>query len=327
MEVTSRRSLWQKIKGSFLKEPKAFTTKRDVDWSAIKKFGGLGIFAAVVVVLLLPTPKPEQTTFHEKVDPGATLQPKPTENDPSSDTLAQLQQAQMGNRNVPGSLDYLYQGATGGGGAGGKGQDRNSPMILARGGVDSKTQLPPGSRISVRLLERAVIAGQAMPVIGIVVKDVVHEDSVAIPEGSKLFGEMSFDDSSERAQVGWRSIQFPDGRERQISAMGVSSDGQVGLEGHVHSDALKNTVGQTITRFIGAYAEGSMQKGAMGSSQGGNENGFKNAVADTAKDRADAWAESMKKERKWIELSAGSEFLAVLNQSFLFRDPGATYGR
>ena len=250
MEVTSRRSLWQKIKGSFLKEPKAFTTKRDVDWSAIKKFGGLGIFAAVVVVLLLPTPKPEQTTFHEKVDPGATLQPKSTENDPSSDTLAQLQQAQMGNRNVPGSLDYLYQGANGGGGAGGKGQDRNSPMILARGGVDSKTQLPPGSRIAVRLLERAVIAGQAMPVIGIVVKDVVHEDSVAIPEGSKLFGEMSFDDSSERAQVGWRSIQFPDGRERQISAMGVSSDGQVGLEGHVHSDALKNTVGQTGASFF-----------------------------------------------------------------------------
>ena len=65
----------------------------------------------------------------------------------------------------------------------------------------------------------------------------------------------------------------------------------------------------------------------MGAAPGGAENGLKNAVAETAKARADTWAEDLKKEKKWIELEAGAESFAVLNQPFSFRDPGATYGR
>jgi type IV secretory pathway VirB10-like protein len=166
-----------------------------------------------------------------------------------------------------------------------------------------------------------------MPVMGIVAHEVVHEDSLAIPEGAKVLGDVSFDDSSERAQISWRSIIFPDGRERPLSAVGVGRDGQLGVEGKVHSDALKNTIGQTVTRFIGAYAEGSMSRGQFGAAEGGHDNGVKNAIAETAKDRAEAWAEDMRKERKWIELDRGAESLVVLNQPFVFRDPGATHGR
>ena len=103
-------------------------------------------------------------------------------------------------------------------------------------------------------------------------------------------------------------------------------DGQVGVEGRIHSDAIKNTIGETITRFIGAYAQGSIQQGSLGAAPGGSENGLKNAVAETANARADAWGEDLKKEKKWIELEAGTESYAVLTQSFVFRDPGATYG-
>ena len=61
-----------------------------------------------------------------------------------------------------------------------------------------------------------------------------------------------------------QSVQFPNGAMKPISGIGVGSDGQVGVEGEVHSEAVKNTVGQTLTRFVGAYAEGSMQRGALG---------------------------------------------------------------
>jgi type IV secretory pathway VirB10-like protein len=166
-----------------------------------------------------------------------------------------------------------------------------------------------------------------MPVIGIVSKDVLQEGELAIPQGAKLFGEASFNDSTERADIAWRAIQLPDGRGRQISALGVGLDSQIGVEGRVHSEALKNAVGQTLTRFIGAYAEGSMQRGVLGASEGGSENGLKNAIAATAKDRAEAWAETMKKEKKWIEIDAGQEVSAVLTQAFPFREPGNTNGR
>lgn len=331
MEIAATSSLKERLSRLFLKEPKPFTTKRDINWSAMKKFGGIGVGVAVVALLLMPEPKPENTSFHEKAEPGSTIAAKVPESTATDDTWAQLQAAKAGVGSVPSSLDYLYQTAQGagmrGGGGGGSSGDRNTSMVMTRGGLDSKTQLPPGSRIRVRLLERATISAQSMPVIGVVSADILHEDTVVLPEGSKLFGEVSFDDSSERAHIAWRSLQFPDGRERQLSAIGVGSDGQVGIEGRVHSEAVKNTIGQTITRFIGAYAEGSMSRGQLGASEGGHSNGMKNAIAETAKDRANAWAEDLRKEKKWIELDAGTESLAVLNQAFTFRDPGATYGQ
>lgn len=199
-------------------------------------------------------------------------------------------------------------------------------MIIARSGVDGRNQLPAGSRISIKLLQKVIVSNQAMPIIGIVTKEVVHEDSVAIPQGAKIFGEASYNDGSDRAQISWKSVQYPDGRERQISGLGVSNDGQGGVEGNVHSEAFKNTVGQTLTRFVGAYAEGSIQRGALGANNGGEDNGMKNAIAETAKDRAESLAQDMQKEKKWIELNPNSEFFAVLNSPFLFRDPGS-YGR
>lgn len=318
MEVMTIKDRLSKL---LLKDALPLTKKRDVNWSAVKKFAGIGIGVAVLVVLFLPAPKEEQTTFYEKSERGSSN--AIAENNPTQDTLAQLQGAGTNVAAVPSSLDHLYRSESGGGAS----RDRNSSMILTRGGSDSRTQLPSGSRILVKLLQGAIVANQAMPVIAVVAKEVVQEDSLAIPQGAKLFGEVSFDDGSERAQVSWRSIQFPDGRERQLNAIGVGQDGQVGVNGKIHSDAVKNTIGQTLTRFIGAYAEGSMQRGPLGANQGGGDNGLRNAVAETAKDRAEAWAEGMKKERKWIELKAGAEFYAVVTQAFTFRDPGATYGK
>jgi type IV secretory pathway VirB10-like protein len=329
MEVATRRSWKERLSGLFFKEPKAFTSRRDVNWSGIKKVSIGVVLVAVIGLLLMPSPTPEQTTFHEKAEPGSVDAAKAPESNPTNETLAQLQASRANAASVPSSLDYLYR-ANGGGpasGGGNSGADRSATMILVRGGQDSKAQLPPGSRIAVRLTERVIIASQSMPVMGIVAREVVHEDSLAIPEGAKVLGDVSFDDSTERAQITWRSIIFPDGRERPLSAIGVGGDGQLGVEGKIHSDALKNTIGQTITRFIGAYAEGSMSRGQMGAAEGGHENGVRNAVAETAKDRANAWAEDMRKEKKWIELDRGAESLAVLNQPFIFRDPGGTHGR
>jgi hypothetical protein len=241
----------------------------------------------------------------------------------SQSTMSQFDQSRASVGHTPRSLDDLYARPNGSG-AGGGGQDRNSSMIVNRGGLDSKTQVPPGSRIRVKILESVIVAGSAVPIIGIVAADYIHEDGLAIPQSAKVFGEVSFDDSSGRAQFSFRSIQMPDGRDRAFSALSVGLDGQSGVEGKLHSNGLQNVIGHTLTRFVAAYAAGSMERAALGGNPGGNENGLKNAVADTAKDRADAWAEDLKKEKKWIELKAGTEFIAVLREPFTFRDPGGS---
>jgi hypothetical protein len=65
----------------------------------------------------------------------------------------------------------------------------------------------------------------------------------------------------------------------------------------------------------------------LGATQGGVQNGLDNAVAKTAQDRANAFGEDMKKEHQWIDLQAGTPVVAVLSQSFVFRDPGAMNGK
>ncbi len=323
MEMTVKPAFKERLSSIFLKEKMYFLKRREINWSSVKSCGIAAVGVGVLIVLILPSPPPGQGAFHEKAEENSSTRTAP-QSDPTEEALNQLRGNNY-SRSAPASLNHLY--AQSSSTSSSPGNDRSSSMILARSGLDSKTQLPPGSRLSVRLYEKAIVAGQGMPVIGLVTRDFIHDDIVAIPEGSKLFGEMSFDEGSDRAKVDWRSVQLPDGRERPLSAIGVGTDGQVGVSGKFHSDAVKNTVGQTLTRFIGAYAEGSMQRGPMGGNPGGSENGWKNAIAETAKDRAEAWAEGMKKEKRWIEVSEGTEFYAVLSQNFAFRDPGSTYGR
>lgn len=316
------------LKTYFLKEAKPFTSKREVNWGRVQTWAIGFVGFLILGLLLMPASQPDQDSFHEKADKGTLDRTKLAENDPTQETIRQLQESQASVRQVHGSLDYLYKpSGSSGAGSGRSGQDRSSSMILNREGTDSRTQLSAGTRVSIRLSSKVTIANQGMPVVGIVSSDVASENGTAIPSGSKVLGDASFDSDSERATINWRSIILPDGRERPFSAVGISHDGQVGVGCRVHSDSVKNAVGQTLTRFVGAYAAGSMNTGMLGANQGGHENGLRNAVAQTATDRANAMGEELQKERKWIELESGMETFAVLSQPFTFRDAGATYGK
>ena len=304
----------------FYKEPKPFTSKREINWEKLTKVGLVAVLLMVGVILLMPTKEAPQTVFHEKIENGLVV--SSTENNPTQDTVAQLESSNTSLSSVHGSLDQLYVSdpPIGGGRGGSSQRDRNASMILSRSGGDAKSQLSPGIKFALSLNGRVVVTNQAVPVISIVQKDVENEGGLAIPRGSKVIGDISFDPDSEEAIFQARSIILPDGRERPLSAQSEP------LDGNVKSDGVKNAVGQTMTRFIGAYAQGSMQTGAFGANQGGHVNGVRNAIGATAQDRANAWAEDLKKTKKWIEISSGQSFMVILSQPFVFKEPGANYG-
>jgi len=318
----------KKVKSFFLNEAKPFTSKRDLNLGKIYITAGLLLGVTVFVILVWPSPKPVQTTFYEKAENGTLVNVATSENDPTLETVRQLQDSQSNTRSVHASLDHLYQkDDTGNSFSNGSStqKENSASMILSRNGTDTKTQLLSGTRIHIRISEKISIAGQSIPVLGIVSKDVISDYGMAIPSGSKILGDASFDETNERAHITWRSIIMLDGRERPFSALGLNQDGQIGISGDVKSDGMKNALGQTLTRFVGAYAAGSMNTGSFGANQGGNVNGVRNAIAQTATDKANAMGEELQKERKWIEIDGGTETLAVLNQPFVFRDAGATH--
>lgn len=293
------------LKRYFLSEKVPFSEKRDINWRTVK-WTLLALVGGFVVVVLLTPSNPEP-------EPDADVAPV---------QVADRQDFEHQSEQVLSSRDLsaYYSNRTPGGGAA---PSRQGPMIVGRGGFDYRTQLPPGSRIRVKLLQGAIVSSESMPIVAVVVEDVAHESGTAIERGSKLYGEASFDDSGDVATVNWTSIQMADGRERPLSAIGVSMSGHVGVQGKLHSRRAQNIAGSTISRFIGAYAEGSVTRGVLGFSSGGAENGLKTAVAETAKDQADSYASDLKKEKRWIEIETGTECLAVLKQPFAFRDPGS----
>jgi len=323
---TSAGRLMDKI---IYREKRPFVEKREFNLGFLKWASIMGVGITVAVILVLPPSESisDQKTGTKENSQRSSNYSSNQDGSSGEETLAQLEAANRMKRKVPGSLDYLYsQGGGGGHGGSGGDKDRSASMILVQSGGDTKNSLPAGTRIRTRLMDGVTVGGDTMPVMGSVVTDIMHEGSVAITRGSALLGEASFDDSLGRAKIQWRSIRLLDGRERQIASQSLGMEGNPGISGIVRSDAIKNTLGKSLTTFVGAFAQGSMQSGVLGAQEGGFRNGVKNAISETAQDRAEAFGEDLKEERKWIELSAGTEFVSVLNQSFIFRDPGAFHG-
>lgn len=311
------------LKRIFFKESVPFTKKKDLNAGGILKLCAGLIVLVVVGVLVVPTQKLDQTNFHEKVSSNGEVISTSKDNDPTNQTIQEMKASQANLRNVPKPELALSIGSNGSGVIGGKAPDRNTSMIIPRSGSDTRNALTAGTRIRITLVQSLTISTQTIPVTGLVSSDVVSDNSLAIPEGSKAIGDASFDDSNGRANLVWKVLILPDGRERRFAAVSVGSDNQVGIAGNVHSNAVTNTVGQVLTEFVGAYAQGAMSLGMFGASDGGVKNGIDSAVAITAKDRANSYGEDLKKEHKWIELQAGTPVIAILSQSFVYREPGA----
>src|SRR5665647_637190 len=122
MEI-KKSSLLVQIKARFLREKIPFAAKSDVNWKRVRNciFGSVGI--GIIVMLFLPTPKPAETSFHEKLEPGSSAPPEArVPQDPTQQALDQLNQSA-----TPGPPSRLPQG-----GGGVQGADRSASMILTR---------------------------------------------------------------------------------------------------------------------------------------------------------------------------------------------------
>lgn len=273
-----------------------------------------GLFT--VAALFMPSPPKYVGEFHENLSNDALKGVRQADEKAISEMTATTQKA-FSSRGSTGP----YQGSSVGRSNSG-GPDRNTAMVLNRAGINGGNQLPAGVKFTVRLLDKVTIGDQSVPVIAEVTGGAFNDAGGGIKEGSRLFGMAQFQNGSERAQIQFQSIADSSGMVRSIQGVGIGPDGQAGVAGDVHSNGLKNVAGQFVTRFIGAYAEGSQQRDFLGNSRGGAQNGLLNAVGATAKDRTNAYAEDLKKEHQWIDIPQGTEVIVILTQAFTFREAG-----
>lgn len=308
------------IQDLFLKEKKPFTSKRDFNWKAIKVAGSVIVLGILFAILAHPESSPESIDVSEAVITGEKLKPV---SGSAEETLEQFTAGHGGHAHVRSSLEYLYKADAPVAGGVKSATNQTSSMVVTREGLDVREQLPAGSKFVSRLIQNVSVFDQPVPVMGEVARDVSTDFGVAISAGSKLLGELSFEKESERTSLQWHAVILPDGRQRNLAALGTGKDGESTLEGTIKSEGVRNAIGQTLTRFVGAYAAGSINTGAFGAHPGGTRNGIRNAIAETANQQATTMGENLQRERKWFEMKKGSEFLSVLIQPFAYKDPGA----
>jgi hypothetical protein len=286
------------LRSLFLKKSSAQTKKQDFNFRSILMLVGVFTLLFVGIVLFMPTP--DQTKFHEVAKLTEMKngdQGKPLPSNPGSPSLWAS----------PSSMRSSNAGSS---------NSQNTPMQVLPHNGNSKLELSAGTHLRLRIVDKFIASQEPVPVMGKVIESATTESGLSIPEGALLYGEASYQKASGRAVIQFRKLSYPSGEIRNVSANVVSADGMPGLEGTVHSDRLKNSAGQFITTFVGALTAGSVQRDLMGNSQGGLQNGLLSGASEVAKNQAQKYGESLKESREWIEVGAGAECDAIIEQSY-----------
>ena len=219
---------------------------------------------------------------------------------------------------TPKSLDYLYMGKRSSRGNSGNAHDRSqkdSSMIIQR--EDLKNALPISFRILLNLPhELKVDDNSEIPVSALVVEDVFYRKNLVIPKGSSFFGYTGFT-RSQRVQVKWHLVQFPNGIERKIEALSLGMDKRLGIPGKLSGNFSKNLMGSGLSKIVGAYARGSMETTVFGQNRGGHKNGLRNAAAEAATEYGENLSENMRKKIRWITVASNTRFYAIITKPFL----------
>ena len=306
MEMIKARAIkaFNWVKGLFVKKSE-FSEKREVNFARIKFLVFMGGVVFIIVVLFLPDD--QVVEFSTKIDTAESRT-----NQPSQSSTAGKRDADSSSLWSSKPLSLPSRSAA----------NQNMGMVLAPKGGNAKTQLRAGIRVPLRILDKFIVSDSAVPILAEAISNVTTDSGLMLPAGTKFYGEASHQKDSDRATIHFSQISLPSGEIRPISAIGLGKDSQPGVPGQVHSDAMKNTAGQMLTTFVGGFAAGSMQTNFLGGSQGGVQNGLMNAVASTAKDRAQDYGEKLKNERQWIEVALGAECDAAFSDSLNLQTGG-----
>lgn len=206
----------------------------------------------------------------------------------------------------------------------GYGQSRNyssSQVVKAENGY-GRTGLPMAFLMPAILGGNVVTSDAASPTIAIIPQDVSWEDEVLIPEGSKVIGQTNFDESTQRVQIRFNAVVFPDGTSRSFSGLALSSDGSAGLSGNYHSGTIDQQVGKFLSMFIGGLSEGMKDRQpsqvpmTAPYEPGSLRNGALNGLAVTSSEFAKSKSQELERSKPFMEIAGGTSFAIYLDKEF-----------
>ena len=296
----SPRRIVESLKNKIVSREATGTSKRDFNRKSVVTF--LSIVGVIFIVIMLVSPSKEDRKFRE-VEANKVLQKASNSNAAN----------QASTKNSKSGV-WSYSGSSKSFGGGQQPNLNSSMLVQAKSGGNAGLQFSQGSKLRVRLSDKFSASDSSVPVIATVTEDVTTDYGMTIFSGSQVYGEATYSKSSERAEITFKQLVMTSGEIKPIQAKAVGFDGKQGIEGNVESNVMQTSFGQVVTSFVGGLAAGSVERDLLGNSKGGLTNGLLNAVAETARSKAEKYGESLKEEKVWINVSEGVEFDVVLDQ-------------
>ncbi len=195
----------------------------------------------------------------------------------------------------------------------------SASQVVRREGGTASERLPMGTTIPAKLINTVLSSDSNSPVIAEIVEDTFWKGVLTIPAGTRAIGQGVLDDGTERLQVRFQTLVFPDGEQHSLSALALLGDGSSGIPGNYHSGAFKKQAGRFFGNFVGGLAEGMKDKDSRGQSgivfePGSLKNGILNGLASSSFDQAKSLAESPEGTRPYLDIPAGAIFLLYLEK-------------
>ncbi len=293
-----------KLDKYFMEEPCPFTKRRKVKWGNIKIAGGL--FLTVTVVSLIAfTPDSKD----QKGETSSANQTKNHETHPDT------------NGNPGNTSDPFTEGGGRVASARAPRQFMASQVVRRSESGNSGDKLPMGTTISAKLVNSVLSTDSNSPVIAEIPEAIDWKGGMLIPNGTRAIGQGMLDDATERLQVRFHTLVFPEGDQHSISAIALLSDGSSGITGNFHTRTLKRQGGRFFGNFVGGLAQGMKDRESKGQygmafEPGSLKNGLLNGLASSSFDQAKSFADDAERLKPFLEVPSGSQFILYLEKEF-----------
>lgn len=313
------------LESYFLEHENPYSKRRPIKMKSLYIVGGVGIFIFISSVIFLgnrvekkEVAKLDYSAHAGSVTPNADSQAGSIRASPDTP-------AHSGFFGGGGGGSGYFRGNSGGGS--GSTRTRSANQVIHRGesGSDPGTRLPMGFGIPVMLLNAVLSTNSASPVIAEISQDVFppnQSSSIAsIPANTRAIGNATYDDTSQRIQIRFHTLVYPDGTQHGIQGLGLMSDGSAGVAGDYHSGETTRQIGKFLGNFVGGMADGMKDRTSGGYAgvpyePGSIKNGILNGINQSAVDGTKDFSDHLSQTKPTMSLPAGQSFILYLEHEF-----------
>ena len=309
------KSVITKIKNLFcVKDGNASTPKVSANKKTLRIFGVVAVTAILVVGYLSQRDTTEarnvvetdlhDTALYDHIEGGGGSDGKI-----AITYISKRERLSTKNRNEQSMYAY-----------GNSGREYSANQVISNGGND----IPPGTLLKVRLVNKLISSSKNQPVIALLTKDYYHLGTLAIPRGTKLLGQSQHDEASRRIQVAFNTMVFPDQKTGSFSgiALDLDDDGSAGLKGRYSSKRPNRIFGSLLSNFVSGFAEGMQDREVSEfgevSEKGSLKNAILNGTSSTAVEHSKQFADGLRETTGTITIQPNYDFLVFIDRDFHF---------